>query len=330
MTKAMLALSTVLGIGTATVGTADSSSYGYLPTKISVNGKQISTPKHITAPDPFAGANASKTAFLPIYYIDGALKDLGITANWDGHTMSLSVPSSIKVNYPSPPKALPLSSSVMAIEINGKIVTYAPKITYNDAGTTTATTFVPVFYLEKTFGYLGFNTSWDGTTWAVTGSTTGQTGQTYPDGWTAPVLTESWSPELSAHYEAGEFKLFQDELGFGDNGHWYSIPGQKYAITIGDSGVAGHGAEVQISFTMWGPDKYDPNWEPGVPDAYRIPVIAEQLFKFYFGNDWKTVWDYYNNNNIPDKFTANGRTCYSSYASATGQVILDVGYPASK
>lgn len=155
-------------------------------------------------------------------------------------------------------------------------------------------------------------------------------GKTYPDGWTAPVLTESWSPALAANNQAGEFKLFQDELGFSNGGYDYSIPGEPDVIMVQAGERAAHNAEVAIIFSAWGPDHYDPNWTPGVPDTYRIPVIAKQLFNFYFGSDSQKVWNYFNTNQIPTQFTANGRTCYASFISRTGQLVLEIGYPVSK
>lgn len=103
------------------------------------------------------------------------LKQLDITATWDGHALNLQIPSTVKVNYPTTPTPVTLSNTVMAIKIDGKVVSYAPRIVYEDAGTATATTFVPVFYLEKIFGELGLKTSWNGTDWVVTGAILHQT-----------------------------------------------------------------------------------------------------------------------------------------------------------
>jgi hypothetical protein len=175
---AVTALSTLAafsGIATATVSNAWASGYTYYATSINLNGNVLSSPKHITSKDPFGGSNGQMTSFVPIWYLMQALKSIGIMYTWDGNTLNLQVPNTVKVNYPSSPKALSLGTSVMDIQVNGRTVTYAPKIVYHDAGTTIATTFVPVYYLEKAFGYIGVNTGWDGTQWSMTTSWTPST-----------------------------------------------------------------------------------------------------------------------------------------------------------
>lgn len=171
------ALSTLVvfsGISTAWA----SSGYTYFATSISLNGKAMSSPKHITAQDPFGGANGQVTSFVPIWYLMQALRSLGITYTWDGNTLNLQVPSTVTVNYPTAPSPLSLGNGVMEVLVNGRVVTYAPKITYHDAGTSIGTTFVPVYYLEKAFGYIGIHTSWNGTEWSMTPS------------WTPPTFTK--------------------------------------------------------------------------------------------------------------------------------------------
>lgn len=170
--KISIALSTtiVMGLGIASTVSAFPH-YSYYPSVLSLNGTKVSTPYHIISKDPFGAPKSSNTAFLPIRYTDALLQTVGITPSWDGNKLNLQVPSSVTVNGPaSVPTPMTLSAGVMEIQINGKVVTYAPRIAYQDKGSTTDTTYVPVYYLQKAFSFLGVTTSWDGTTWTVTAS----------------------------------------------------------------------------------------------------------------------------------------------------------------
>ncbi|GEO27490.1 hypothetical protein Alches_25920 [Alicyclobacillus hesperidum subsp. aegles] len=149
--------------------------YTYYPTAVSINGSVLSTPGHIAEKDPFGGAKAAVTSFLPIWYIDEALGKLNVKVSWDGvnGVLNFTTPSGMTVNYPSTPKAVAINSGTMEIQINGKVVTYAPRISYYDSGTVNLTTFIPVYYLEKALGYMGVTTGWNGTDWTMQyGSTT--------------------------------------------------------------------------------------------------------------------------------------------------------------
>ncbi|WP_288585998.1 MULTISPECIES: S-layer homology domain-containing protein [Lysinibacillus] len=137
-------------------------------------------------------------------------------------------------------------------------------------------------------------------------------GITYPDGWTAPVLTSKWSSDLAKNFET-----LQNELGFTNGGHFYGIQGASRAIVVngGDSQN-----EVTISFYMW-----DGDANGQIPQAYRIPIVAKELFKLYFGDDAQKVWDYFNNNDIPEEFTANGRKVKATYIDIDGSMYIQVG-----
>lgn len=144
---------------------------------------------------------------------------------------------------------------------------------------------------------------------------TGGGGKVYPDGWVAPVLKSSWSPDQAKNYQ-----ILQNELGFTDGGRAYNINGAPDAISVVSQGNTGS-YEVSINFSMWGND------EGGrLKQAYRVPVVAKEVFKLYFGNDAPRVWDYFNSGkDIPDRFTANGRTVTTTYSQATGVLSLKVG-----
>lgn len=147
--------------------------------------------------------------------------------------------------------------------------------------------------------------------------------QAYPGDWKAPQLTAKWSSD-----ETKNFKAFEEQLGFKE-GRSFGIPGQSKAIFLfGKGGTLHNGGEVMIRLTMWGSP-------PGVPDtqvsnSYKIPVMSAQLFKFYFGNDWRKVWNYFNRNDIPDKFTANGRTVWADWVEVDASLYLTIGKKTAK
>lgn len=140
----------------------------------------------------------------------------------------------------------------------------------------------------------------------------------YPGGWKAPQLKAKWSSNEDKNHMA-----FEKELLF-ENGYTYGVSGAPNAIVLYDRNSGLKNSEVTIRFTGWG----NP---PGVPDktiseAYRIPIISAQLFKFYFEKDWKRVWNYFNRGDIPDKFLANGRTVIAEYNNNSGTLYLGIGF----
>ncbi|WP_206830139.1 hypothetical protein [Alicyclobacillus fructus] len=170
--KAALALAAAAPMAAvAPTAFAAQQTYKYYPTVIVVNDVPQSTPEHIVAVDPFGGGTGQATSFLPIYYVDKALAQLGIRAEWNGGkgVLNLVAPSTVKVSYPSNVESVPITSGTMVIEVNGKPVIYAPRITYQDYGAKDETTFVPIYYLEQALGDMGVQTDWqNGSEWDMT------------------------------------------------------------------------------------------------------------------------------------------------------------------
>ncbi len=136
-----------------------------------------------------------------------------------------------------------------------------------------------------------------------------QTGKVYPDGWVAPILKSAWSPDQMKNYET-----LKNELGFTEGGRIYGVKYAPHAVVVNNQSGD---VDVDIKFFGW--------QDSNVPDSYRIPVVAKELFKLYFGNDATRVWNYVNSGNIPDEFTANGRTCKASVFEGDGSLNLQVG-----
>ncbi|WP_148213743.1 hypothetical protein [Alicyclobacillus acidocaldarius] len=208
--KAALALSATGVLAAAPLVWASTQSsqkatYTYYPSIVEVNGQPLSTPSHIAAQDPFGGSNGQVTAFLPIWYIYQALGQIGVKASWDGTkgVLNLTTPSGMTVNDPSAVKAVPITSGTMVIEINGKPVTYAPRIAYLDEGSRgVVTTFVPVYYLQQALSYMGVQTSWNGTEWNMTVSnSTNGSGQSSSGGAASGPVYETQQAMANAMWQ---------------------------------------------------------------------------------------------------------------------------------
>ncbi|MDZ5472335.1 stalk domain-containing protein [Bacillus sp. 31A1R] len=136
-------------------------------------------------------------------------------------------------------------------------------------------------------------------------------GKMYSDGWVAPKLKSKWSKNPQVNY-----KTLQNELGFSKDGMVYDVFGAVRGIQVIHDG--GSSTEVGISFFLWKTKE--------VEQSYRIPIVAKEVFKLYFGKDANRVWNYFNRNDIPEKFTANGRTVKAQFIEPTGSLYLQVGY----
>jgi hypothetical protein len=141
----------------------------------------------------------------------------------------------------------------------------------------------------------------------------------YPGGWRAPQLTSVWSPDSEQNFEA-----FQIELGFRNGGREFSVPGRSKVLTIWGGGGKHDNKEVTLRLMSWGTPPGERN--PTVSESFKIPVVTAQLFHFYFEEEWRTIWDYFNQNDIPEQFTLNGRKVDVSYYRTDGSLVVEVGH----
>ncbi|WP_110114270.1 S-layer homology domain-containing protein [Bacillus sp. CGMCC 1.16541] len=137
------------------------------------------------------------------------------------------------------------------------------------------------------------------------------TGNLYPDGWRAPQLQSSWSPDPAVNYG-----ILERELGFSNNGSAYDIYGYPKIIHVMMESKD-HPIEVNFKFLGWE--------DSSLKQSYRVPIITKELFKLYFEKDVDRVWNYFNKNDIPETFMANGRTVKASYIPVDGSIYLQVG-----
>lgn len=159
---AVIATSTAL-LASSPVAQAATNFY---PSHILLNGKQVTSADHIVANDP---SSHQPTSWIPIYYLEATLKDIGVTSTWSGTVWNLNVPASFNPDV-SNPTSQSVSSSEMAIAINGVKVVIAPKLAAPDPSGGAETTYAPIYYVEVTLKRLGITPSWDGTNWTMTSS----------------------------------------------------------------------------------------------------------------------------------------------------------------
>lgn len=171
-------------------------------------------------------------------------------------------------------------------------------------------TMVPLRFVSEA---LGCKVEWNSKLSVVSitfdGQVKEQTGKVYPDGWVAPLLRSAWSPD-----PATNFKILEDELGFKEGGHFFNIYGKTHAITVNGGDSVN---EVTFKYYLW--------TDNALKQSYRIPIVTKELFKLYFEGDADRIWSYCNNNDVPEKFTANGRTVIVSYIEADGSLYFQVG-----
>ncbi len=143
-------------------------SFKYAPTTIEVAGEQASAPQHIVAIDPWS---AKQTSWIPLWYLQQALKIEGAYTAWNGNTLDVtSIPRGWDVNISGAPQTGTPPTGQMQFSIDGiqnnfvkapKLVAYAPF-------TTIPTTYVPIYYanifLQKRL-LMGVN--WQNTTWSM-------------------------------------------------------------------------------------------------------------------------------------------------------------------
>lgn len=327
LSSVLLSLITLSSLSLTTMAVAAShpnSSYSYFPTKMTINGHTVETPSHIAAIDPMS-PNHNKTSFVPIWYVQQLLFYAGVFSNWNGHTLNLITPYPASITPPSTSQTL--GSNVMDITVTHgpktDVAEYAPMIQYQDAGTTTLTTYVPIWYLMQTMKEFGATTSWNGTGLVVN--------LKFPDGWVAPVLTQHWNSSMT---NSQVQKLFDTTLGI--NGGALTVPAeynnQRMPMGINPGGTAGMTNElVDIAWNAWGPLDYaetnsksfDLGEEPGY---YRIPIITADVFRFYFGSNWYKMVTDLASGKMPELAIINGMYVTTA-PDGSGGIDMQVSVP---
>lgn len=118
----------------------------YEPTNISVTGHAATHPEHVVAHDPWSG---KPTSWIPLYYLQEALKSMGVQTTWNGSTLNVtSVPSGWNKNVSSAPAVgnPPVNQVQFSIGTVQDEFLRAPKLVAKDPASGVETTYVPVYY----------------------------------------------------------------------------------------------------------------------------------------------------------------------------------------
>ena len=127
---------------------------------ISVDNTVQSKPIAITAMD-----GQTLTTYMPIWYVDEALKAAGYIASWNGSSHTWSLTRTVPANYYS---KLSVGTGNTNIDVNGTLVKKVNTIVIKDpAGGANAqdTTYMPIYYIDQLFKSVGIFFSWNGNYW---------------------------------------------------------------------------------------------------------------------------------------------------------------------
>lgn len=174
-TKSSLVFAVAMGVvvSISQIGsTALATTSSYESTVIRINGNTASTPKHLVAIDP---SSKNYTSWLPLYYVEQVLNELGSHSSWNGvgGSLNLTVSAPLSGNFPP---VQTITDRNMAFIVNGTTVEYAPRLIADDPASGKPTTYVPVYYLSNVLKRLGITSSWNGTTWGLTNSSNASSG----------------------------------------------------------------------------------------------------------------------------------------------------------
>lgn len=136
-------------------------------TNIYVNNQLVSSSEHIVSV-----VSGSLTSFIPLTYAQQVMQKLGIQSSWDGSTGTLNLVNSQiqSMNFSNEPLPKTITLTEMCFAISGTTIEYGSRIVEPDPISGIPTTYVSVYDLEQLLNRFGFNSTWNGTSWLITGS----------------------------------------------------------------------------------------------------------------------------------------------------------------
>ena len=209
---ALAGMTLVAGLGTAPVMAATQSGYTMVATHIHLNGQTVSNPQHVVAKDPWSGTN---TTWVPIYYLQQALKHVGFQTTWNGTDLVFAkYPANWKFdvalgNPEANPIVAPAGQMQISLVAGGPPSMNLPKLVAKDPASGVNTTYVPIYYVDSVLTHdFGMGTTWDGVNWNLTG-------QGY-----SPISTKSYATAAEAanqiaSIQGGALSGAPVDLGYG-------------------------------------------------------------------------------------------------------------------
>ena len=138
-----------------------------LKTNIYVNNQLVASPEHIVSV-----ISSSQTSFIPLTYVQQVLQKLGIQNSWDGFTRTLNLVNSQiqSMNLSNAPLPKTITSTEMRFDTSGTTIGYGSCIVEIDPISGLSTTYVSVYDIELILHRFGFKSTWNGSSWLITGS----------------------------------------------------------------------------------------------------------------------------------------------------------------
>lgn len=232
------------------------------------------------------------TEFMPIYYLQQGLDQLGYTATWNGtkHTLQISTPTGAAPNLSS----VAANSAGTVIDIDGVAVTNAPKaLVAVDPATGGATSFLPIFYIAQAIEQLGLQSSYNGAkgTWDVqptasptqansTSTGSGSTSNSSTDGNSTPGYTSQ--AFAASGVTPGDVTNGSASEVWYNNGNQVNLQDLTYnqksnLIPIVGQVVGSSTADVVVEVYA-GPEE---NW------FYSVPVQSDGSFSATIEDPWQ-------------------------------------------
>ncbi|WP_179136315.1 S-layer homology domain-containing protein [Paenibacillus sp. 32352] len=101
----------------------------------------------------------------------------------------------------------------------------------------------------------------------------------FPDGWTPPQITSTWTSDKQKNME-----ILENELGFKNLGAGASYR-TKGTIATSAIGVSADKSDLETDITIgfWKGTKSN-------PESNKVPYVTRELLKFYFPTSYETLW----------------------------------------
>ncbi|RIV17162.1 hypothetical protein D2Q93_15910 [Alicyclobacillaceae bacterium I2511] len=129
-------------------------------TKTITAGTYTATPKGFAAKQ-----SGSMTTFMPLYYVQQALKALGYQASWSGSVLSVVTPTGVTPDFSN----ISVGSGNASIYVNGTLVKKVDTMVEGDpaSGGKVKTTYMPIYYIDALLQAAGLNATWNGSGWNI-------------------------------------------------------------------------------------------------------------------------------------------------------------------
>lgn len=127
-------------------------------TQIVLNGKTFSSPKAFTY---------LNTTYMPIYYVQNLLRQLGIENTWSGSTWTLKTQDqNFNLNL------VAKTGNVNIVINKTTVVQKLTSVVDIDPYSGHPTTFIPIWYMQEVLRALGLQNDWNGSHWTMTANDT--------------------------------------------------------------------------------------------------------------------------------------------------------------